>query len=292
MRANSRFERTLRSCGRTSGSPSRLRDRAVLVVGRVGGPVGEHDDRRVIASLGRGGRPKRLPEPAVRRLERAHAHAVGHRQVPAERLSRRDRIGDPRRRAHVVLEHHERPVAVADEVESRDRDPAPRRRRQLGHSRLEELRALDRRPRHASGCEDAPLAVDVSHEAIECPCALREACSQRVPLIAFDQRAARGRRRTQPLRHRPSLRTSPCARAGPPSARATAHAGRARPAGRAGAQMRAGAPVSPSGQATRKMRPAIWPGGQAECPRSGPLCSRPRRSATRWSASPAGSALP
>ena len=59
--------------------PESAGDRAMLVVGRVRRPVGEHDDRRLLAGLGRCGRAQSLAEPLVGRLQRAHAHAVRHR---------------------------------------------------------------------------------------------------------------------------------------------------------------------------------------------------------------------
>jgi hypothetical protein len=158
----------------------------VLIVRRVRRPVGEHDDRRVVAGLRRGSRTQRLPKLLVRGLERAHAHAAGDGQVRAQRLPRRDRVSDPRRGAYVVLEHRKRAIAVAHEIQTGDHDPPTRRGLDLGHARLEVLRALDRREGHAARGEDPALTVHVGHEPIEGLGALHEADFERGPLVTLD----------------------------------------------------------------------------------------------------------
>ena len=106
--------------------------------------------------------------------------------MPAEGLARRHCVGDPRRSAHIVLEHHKRTVAVADDIQTGDRNPTPRGWRQLRHPRLEELGALDRRPRHATSSDDPALTVDVGDEALERHGALSQAGGERGPLVALD----------------------------------------------------------------------------------------------------------
>ncbi len=61
-----------------------------------------------------------------------------------EHFARGDRVGDARRRAQVVLEHLERAVAVAHDVQSGDRDPRAHVLAETVEQRLEVLGAADR----------------------------------------------------------------------------------------------------------------------------------------------------
>ncbi len=92
-----------------------------------------------------------------------------------QNLAGRHGIGDAGGRAEVVLEHLERAVAIAHDIQAGDRDP---RADLLAHARqpgLVVLRAVEAGGRHHPGLHDPPFAVDIPDEQLQCPHALSHA---------------------------------------------------------------------------------------------------------------------
>ena len=94
----------------------------VLEVRGVVDAGGEHHDRRV-GFVG-GGRVAQRPQ-QMRGVVADRAHPVRGEQIredPRHRAAVLHHVGDPRRRAQVVLEHAERALRVAHQVDARDVD--------------------------------------------------------------------------------------------------------------------------------------------------------------------------
>ncbi len=110
-----------------------------------------------------------------------------------EHLARRHRIGDPRRRSQVVLEHLEGAVAVAHHVEAGDRDPRADVLAHAHQSRLVVRGAVEAARRHDAGSHDPPLAVHVPDEQLERPHALGHAVGEHAPFRGRRSRGGSGR---------------------------------------------------------------------------------------------------
>ena len=157
----------------------------VLVPGAVLGPVAEHDRDRVGRVLRRGG-AQRAAEHGDGVVERTAAVGQPGGELGVHALARGQRIGQARRRAHVVLEHTEAPARPAHQVEAGNGDPN-RGGGQAHELGLEVIAALERAAGHHSRGDDLLLGVDVGHEAVERTNALRQAALQQRPLAGFDQ---------------------------------------------------------------------------------------------------------
>ena len=93
-------------------------DRAVLPPRGVGRAIGQHGHERIGPPGGRG-RAQRLVEEREGAIDGlAPAHGLG--QLPIDELARGDDVGDPRRRAEVVLEDQEAPLPIAHDVQAGD----------------------------------------------------------------------------------------------------------------------------------------------------------------------------
>ncbi len=156
-------------------------DLDVLVVGDVGGAVGEDDDER-LAGRGRAGGAEHVAEQLVGlrvdrpRPRQARGQQLGHRAPSG------DPVRDPGRRAQVVLEHEELAARGADDVEAGDADGGHVPRQAPVQLALVALGMVDRRGGDDPGGDDLPPAVGVEQEVVERPEALGEACGQAVPL--------------------------------------------------------------------------------------------------------------
>ena len=155
----------------------------MLVPGGVAGPVGEQDELALHV------RVRGLHAVAQRRaqpLGRGLVSRVGrHRRL--DRLRRRQAVRAARRGADVVLEHLEATVAVAHDVEARDRDARAADRLEPTQVVLQVDGALD----DASG--DDPVgdrsarAVHVGDERVERQHPLAQARRQLLPLLGGQQ---------------------------------------------------------------------------------------------------------
>ena len=85
----------------------------------------------------------------------------------AEHLSGRDRVGDSRGRSQIVLEHLERAVAVAHQVQARNRDPGADLIAHAHQLALVVVRAVEAAGGDDAGCHDPSLAVHVPHEQFQ-----------------------------------------------------------------------------------------------------------------------------
>ena len=168
--------------------PQRPREPVVLPVRAVARAVGEQHDVRV-RRIGRRLRHRgeqRLAqevEHAVHRLD-AGQHLLGERG--RERRARGHGEGDPARRAQVVLEHRERAVVAAHDVEARDPDEAPPGRAQAGQLGLVVLRPAEDPAGHHPVGDDPLRAVHVGHEGVERADALLEPAAEPRPLVRVD----------------------------------------------------------------------------------------------------------
>ena len=155
--------------------PERAGDPVVLPVGGVVRPVGDHDHAAVAEHAA-----QRCGDAVERHGTRGHVEPAQHG------VARGDPVGDPARRAHVVLEHEPFAVAPAHEVEAGDADPDAVPRAHARHRRLDVLGAVEHALRqHALG-DDQPVRVDVGDERVEGFHALREAGRDGLPLGARD----------------------------------------------------------------------------------------------------------
>ena len=154
----------------------------VLEVGRVVDARGEHDDGRVGLVGGRGvaQRPQQM-----RRVVADRAHPVGGEQVredPRHRAAVLHHVGDARRRAQVVLEHAERALRVAHQVDARDVDAHAVGRDDARRLAVEVLARGDQPARDHAVAQDLLLAVDVVEVHLQRLDALRDAALQARPL--------------------------------------------------------------------------------------------------------------
>ena len=139
----------------------------VLEVGRVVDAGGQHDDGRIV-DPGRRGGTERF-EQALRVVRHATDAMTGEQlgEDVRHRPPVFDDVGDPRRRAEVVLEHAEATGVVAHEVDPRDVDPDAARGIEAGDAAVEVRRARHQTTRdHAVG-EDLARPVDVGEEPLE-----------------------------------------------------------------------------------------------------------------------------
>ncbi len=155
----------------------------VLEVGAVGRPRGPDDHHRVLAAAGRGRRER--VEQQLRVV--AHRPHVVAREQLGQQAAHRDpvleHVGDPRRRAHVVLEHLPAPVGVADEVAAGHVAPDAAGRPDAVR-RPGEGRAGDHElPGHDALADDLAAVVDVLDEQVQRPHALGQAALDRAPLV-------------------------------------------------------------------------------------------------------------
>jgi hypothetical protein len=95
-------------------------DERVLEVRRVAAAVGDDRDRR-IAALGERAAHRAL-DPLEQRLGAVVVRGRVERQHRAQRPRCRNRVGEARRRARVVLEHLQFAATRAHEVQARDPD--------------------------------------------------------------------------------------------------------------------------------------------------------------------------
>ena len=158
-------------------------EEGVLEVGRVERARRPHHHGRLAVAGGRD---------LAQRVEQQHRvvvdrpHAVG-REQPGQQARHRapvlEHVGDPARRADVVLQHLPGAVGVAHEVAAGDvAVDAAGRPDAVGGAR--ELRPRDdQRPRHDAVVHDLAPVVDVVDEAVQCPDPLREPALDRAPLV-------------------------------------------------------------------------------------------------------------
>ena len=146
-------------------------EEGVLEVGGVEDPGGEHDDGRVARAVGGGGTQRGEQHPRVvvhgadpHRRERL-GEDVGHGAAVG------DDVADAGRHPHVVLEHPEGALLVADEVDAGDVHPHPVGGPDAHDGAVVVLRARDEPPRDDAlvhGARDLALArVDVVEEGLE-----------------------------------------------------------------------------------------------------------------------------
>ena len=159
------------------------REERVLEVGRVERARRPHHHGRLAVAGGRD---------LAQRVEQQHRvvvdrpHAVGGEE-PGQQARHRapvlEHVGDPARRADVVLQHLPGAVGVAHEVAAGDvAVDAAGRPDAVGGAR--ELRPRDdQRPRHDAVVHDLAPVVDVVDEAVERPDPLREPALDRAPLV-------------------------------------------------------------------------------------------------------------
>ena len=175
---------TSRSAIPTSARPEAVGDRAVLPPGAVGRAVGQHGQRadrpRPAGAAARSvsSSSAKAPSTAV-----ASRHGLG--QPPVDELASGDDVGDPRRRAEVVLEDQEAPLPIAHDVQAGDVGAAGEI--VAGQRRLVVFGALDDVGGHDAGRHDPPLAVGVGHERGEGPNALHEPVLEAAPFLGGDQ---------------------------------------------------------------------------------------------------------
>ena len=143
------------------------REERVLEVRRVVQTRREHDDARLVDTRRRGV-AQRLEE--MLRVVGDTTDAVAGEQL-GEHVRHRPPVlhdvGDPRRRAQVVLEHPEGAGVVADEVDPGDVDAHAPGRLDAGDAAVEVLRAGDEPARHDAVGQDLAGAVHVGEEALE-----------------------------------------------------------------------------------------------------------------------------
>ncbi len=161
--------------------PGLVGEAPVLVVRRVLGAVGQQHERAVVAGVGRleaaAQRRGALVE-AGRRLDAQHLrHGLGHGHG----------VRHPRRRTDVVLQHQQRAVLVADDVEAGDRDPGARHRGTAGEVLLEVGRRVQDVGRHDAVGDAPTLGVDVGDEGVERADALRQPVGEELPLPRVEQ---------------------------------------------------------------------------------------------------------
>jgi hypothetical protein len=159
---------------------------SVFVVGDVGRPVGQDDDRRVLARARR-----RATHDAVEQLvgDRVHRTRLGKsgRKRVGERFARRERVRKPRRGPKVVLEHEKLAIGIAHDIEPDDGGG----RHMLGQASDQvgfiALRILDQLGRDDARPHDLALTIGVEQEAIQCARALGKALGERIPFGGGDE---------------------------------------------------------------------------------------------------------
>ena len=154
----------------------------VLEVGGVERSRGQHDHGGV-RDVGR----RRVAQGAqqVRRVVVDRTHPVGAEQVgkhPGHHPAVLHDVGDPRRRAQVVLEDPEGALGVADDVDAGDVDADPVGRGDPGRFAVEVLAGTDQSPRDDPVAQDLLVAVDVVEEPLEGDHALGDPALQLGPL--------------------------------------------------------------------------------------------------------------
>ena len=161
--------------------PGLVGEAPVLVVRRVLGAVGQQHERAVAAGVGR------LEAASQRR----GALVEAGRRLDAQHLRHRLRHGHgvrhPRRRTDVVLQHQQRAVLVADDVEPGDRDPGARHRGTAGEVLLEVRRRVQDVGRQDAVGDAPALGVHVGDEGVERADALRQAVGEELPLPRVEQ---------------------------------------------------------------------------------------------------------
>ncbi len=159
--------------------PHGPREEAVLEVGRVVGPRGEHHHARALVRAGRRDGAQRLGEaggvvidaPDPRQIEDLGEDALGDEPVLHH-------VGDAGGRAQVVLQHAEDALVVADEVDAGDVDAHAARRPHAAEDGQVELGPEDQVAQDGPPREDALLAVDVVEEEPERAQPLRQPALQ------------------------------------------------------------------------------------------------------------------
>jgi len=141
--------------------------------------VGQQRDARVGPAAGRGGAQHAVQRAQHRALDGDHAGGVA--ELAEDGPPRGGHVREARRRAQVVLEDHERPVAVAHDVQAGDPDPDPRPREAPDRG-LVVVGLLDDARGHDALAQAALLGVDVGDERVERADALLEAGGQPGPL--------------------------------------------------------------------------------------------------------------
>ena len=154
----------------------------MLEVGAVQRPGGPQHDGRVALGDGRD-RLQRLEQQRRIVVDRPHAVAgeqLGHE--PRHRQPVLEHVGDPRRRAHVVLEHAPAAVAAAHEVAAAHVRVDAAGRADAVHRPREARPADDQRPRHDARAHDLARVVDVVDERVQRADPLRQAALDHGPL--------------------------------------------------------------------------------------------------------------
>ena len=154
----------------------------MLEVGAVRRPRRPHDHGRVAVR-----RRRDLAQGAEQQLrvvvDRAHAVAGEQlRRQPGHRQPVLEHVGDPRRRAAVVLEHPPAAVGVADQVTAGDVAVDAARRAHAVHGAPKLRRAEDQLPGHDPLADDLAPVVDVVDERVQRPQPLRQPALDRLPL--------------------------------------------------------------------------------------------------------------
>ncbi len=155
----------------------------MFVVGAVERPRRQHDaDRLALAFVGRHAR-QRPPQPVgivIHRGDSGRAEKLG--KHPHHDLAVLQHVGDPRRRAAIVLEHEEVLGPGPHQVDADDVAVDPPRRIDPDHGRLVGLVAEHQIRGDHTGPHDLGAMVDVPEEGVQRPRPLLHAALQPAPL--------------------------------------------------------------------------------------------------------------
>ena len=155
----------------------------MLVVGAVERPRRQDHAHRLALALRRRHARQRPPQPrgiVVHRRDAGRAEELG--EHPHHDLAVLQHVGDPRRRAAVVLEHEEVLGPGAHQVDADDVGIDPPRRVDADHGRLVGLVAEDQIRRNHPGAHDLGAVVDVPEEGVERPRPLLHPALELAPL--------------------------------------------------------------------------------------------------------------